>query len=157
MLKIFFKFFFSKIFFYENSFRKIFLMKIFFENFFHEHFFRENFFRKIFVMKIFFEKFFFVDNFSFYTNISFVFDVCEIMYFANFVIRNFAYCEFFVLQFWCTEKNCQFFLQFFFQRWTWIPNLKMFLFWKKVKFSLIVLLDTWNKKLFVCIKVYYSV
>ena len=26
---------------------------------------------------------------------SFVFDVCEIMYFAKFFIRNFDYCEFF--------------------------------------------------------------
>ena len=79
-------------------------------------------------MKIFFYKFFFGKNFSFHKNISakifftifsrisFVFDVCEIMYFAKFFIRNFASCEFFVLQFWCTEKKIvHFFLRFFFQ------------------------------------------
>ena len=27
------------------------------------------------------------------------------MYFAEFFIRNFAYCDFFLLQFWCTEKK----------------------------------------------------
>ena len=79
--------------------------------------------------------------FTIFSSISFVFDVCGIMYFAKSFIRNFAHCEFFFLQFWCTGKNCKFFLQFFFQRWTWILNLKRFLFWKKVKIFLIVLLD----------------
>ena len=116
----------------------------FFSNFFLRKFFSTNFFYRIF----------FGENFSFHKNISatifftifsrisFVFDVCEIMYFARFFIRNFAYCVFFrfaILVY--GKKNCKFFLRFFFQRWTWIPNLKMFLFWKKVKFSLIVLLD----------------
>ena len=65
--------------------------KICFENFF----FGKNIFYRIFFGK----------NFSFHKNIFFVFDVCEIMYFAKFFIRNFAYWEFFVLQFWCTEKK----------------------------------------------------
>ena len=68
-------------------------------------------------MKIFIIEFFFGGNFSFHKNISakivftifsrisFVVDVCEIMYFAKFFIRNFIYCEFFVLQFWCMEKK----------------------------------------------------
>ena len=85
MLKLFFKFF-SNFFF-----EKFFLWNFFFYNFS----FGENFFYRIF----------FGENFSFHKNMSFVFDVCEIMYFAKFYIRNFAYCEFFVLQFWCTENK----------------------------------------------------
>ena len=80
--------------------------------------------------------------FTIFSQISFVFDVCEIMYFAKIFIRNFAYCEFFCFAILVYgKKNCNFFLQFFFQRWTWIPNLKFFFFWNKVKFSLLVLLD----------------
>ena len=60
----------------------------------------------------------------------------EIFYSKFCLLRIFSFCNFGV-----QKKNCKFFLRFLFQRWTWIPNLKMFLFWKKVKFSLIVLLD----------------
>ena len=120
---------------------------IFFEFFFFEKIFFS------FFLQIFFIEFFFGENFSFHKNISakifftifsriyFVFDVCKIMYFAKKIIRNFAYCEFFFSKFGVRKKNCKFFLHFLFQRWTWIANLKMFLFWKKVKFSLIILLD----------------
>ena len=108
--------------------------------------FRIFFFGKLFLPK-FFRKIFFGENFSFHKNvsakifftifsgISFVFDVCEIMYFANFFIQNFAYCEFFCFAILVYgKKNCKFFLRFLFQRWTWIPNLNMFLFWKKANF-----------------------
>ena len=54
------------------------------------------------LFNIFFEFFF---SKKFFYEIFFLFDVCEIMYFAKFFIRNFAYYEFFVLQFWCTEKK----------------------------------------------------
>ena len=157
--KIFFEFFLLEKFFLQK-----FFTNIFFEFFFSKNFFCENFYLQIFFAKFFFYKFFFGENFyyriffgqnfSFHKNISakifltifsrisFVFDICEIMYFAKFFFRNFAYCEFFCFAILLYgKKNCKFFLQFFFQRWAWIPKLKMFLFWKKVKFSLIVLLD----------------
>ena len=84
----------SKDFFYENFFLQIFfLVKIFFfqfflgENFFYPIFFGENFsFHKNISATIFF---------TIFSRISFVFDVCEIMYFTQFFIRNFAYCDFF--------------------------------------------------------------
>ena len=63
------------------------------------------FFYKFFICENFFYLIFFGENFSFYKNISFVFDVCEIMYFAKFFIRNFAYCDFFVLQFSFSAMN----------------------------------------------------
>ena len=73
------------------------------------------FFRQFFFGEYFFYRIFFGENFSFHKNISSVFDVCEIMYFAKFYIRNFAYCVVFVLQFWCTEKKIvNFFYNFFF-------------------------------------------
>ena len=116
-------------------------MKFFFYNFF---FFGENFFSRIFYGEhfSFHKKISAKIFFTIFLRISFVFDVCEIMYFAKFFIRNFAYCKFFcfaILVF--GKKNCKFFLRPFFQWWTWIPNFKIFLFWKTVKFSLIVLLD----------------
>ena len=81
----------------------------FFYIFFYEIFFFYNFFAvNIFLSYFFWRKFFF------HKNISFVFDFCEIMYFAKFYIRNFGYCEFFVFQFWCIEKkNCKLFCNFF--------------------------------------------
>ena len=83
ILKIFFKFFFSK-----NFFCDFFSTNFFFgENFFYRIFFGENgSFHKNISVKIFF---------TIFSRISFVFYVCQIMYFAKFFIRNFAYCEFF--------------------------------------------------------------
>ena len=54
-------------------------MKIFFIEFF----FCENFFYRIFFCENFFYRIFFGENFFFHKNISFVFDVCEIMYSAK--------------------------------------------------------------------------
>ena len=89
--KIIFKIF-SKFFFYDNFFLQIF----FCENFYYRVFFGENFsFHKNISAKIFF---------TIFSRISFVFDVCETMYFANF----------FVLQFWCTEKKILIFFAIFF-------------------------------------------
>ena len=102
----------TELFFKYKKIAKI-IFKMFFEFFFqqifflYKFFFGENFFYKFFFLKIFIVEFFFGENFSFHKNISakiffpifsripFVFDVCEIMYFAKFFIRNFAYCEFF--------------------------------------------------------------
>ena len=72
---IFFQFFFSKNFFYDNFFYKFFLSIFFGENFS----FHKNICAKIFL--------------TIFSRIAFVFDVCEIMYFAKNFIRNFAYCE----------------------------------------------------------------
>ena len=81
---MFFKFFFPTNIFYEN-----FVLQIFFgENFFYRIFFCENFsFHKNISAKIFS---------TIFSQISFVFDFCEIIYLAEFFIRNFAYCEFFL-------------------------------------------------------------
>ena len=157
IFKIFFGFFsninrISTEFFFKYKKIAKFIFKIFFDFFskffftktlFYKFFFGENFFIEFFCRKFFFsQKYFCEDFFTILSRISFVFDVCEIMYLAKFFIRNFAYCEFFCFAILVYRKrNCKFFLRFFFQRWTWIPNLKIFLFWKKVKFSLIVLLD----------------
>ena len=46
---------------------------------------------KIFIIEFFLAKIFF----TIFSQISFVFDVCELMYIAKFFIRNFATCEFF--------------------------------------------------------------
>ena len=64
-----------------------------------------SFHKNIFFGENSFYQIFFGENLSFYKNIFFVFGICEIMHFAKFFIRNFAYCEFFVLQFLCTEKK----------------------------------------------------
>ena len=98
-----------------------------FDFFFSTNFFHENFFQQIFFGENFYYRIFFGENFSFHKNISakilftkfsrisFVFDVCEIMYFAKNFIRNFAYCEFFCFSILVWEKkNCKFFLRFFF-------------------------------------------
>ena len=81
--KLFPNFFFEKFFL-----RKFFSINFFFgENYLYRILFGENFsFYKNISAKIFF---------TIYSRISFVFDVCETMYFAKFFIRNFAYCEFF--------------------------------------------------------------
>ena len=120
-----------------------------FPNFFFEKFFSTIFFlEKIFIIEfflanIFFTKIFLRRFFSLYIRENFfciwclrnnVF--CDIFYSKFCLLRIFLFCNFGV-----RKKNTKFFLRFFFQRWTWIPNLKIFLFWKKVKFSLIVLLD----------------
>ena len=155
--KLFLKFF-SNFFLFE----KFFSIKIFFNFFFRKVFFSWQFLLSNFLWrKFFFSQKYFCDDF--FNNI-----------FGNFLciwyLRNFAYCEFFYFAILVYgKKNCKFFLQFFYQRWTWIPNLKMFLFWKKVKCFAMnsaqrkskttwkVPPDIWNKKLFVCIKVYHSV
>ena len=104
--KLFLKFFSN--FFFENFFVwKYFSTNFFFEeNVYHRIFFRENLsFYKNISAKIFF---------TILSRISFVFDVCEIMYFAEFFIRNFAYCDFFLFcNYGVRKKNCKFFLQFF--------------------------------------------
>ena len=83
-------------------------------------------------MTFFFHRIFLSRNFSFHKNISFVFDVCEIMYFAKIYIRSFAYCEVFVLQFWCTGKKI--FLQFFFLAMNLNTKFENVSFLKKSKF-----------------------
>ena len=112
ILKIF-SIFFSKInristefFFKYKKISKI-ILKKFFEFVFLKIFCTIIFFYKFFFGKNFYYRIFFGENFSFHKNISakifftiflripFVFDICEIMYFAEFFIRNFAYCEFF--------------------------------------------------------------
>ena len=130
IFKIFFEFFFEKFFL-----RTFFSTNFFFRKTFLRIFFSTNFFLvKIFLIVFFGENFSFHKNisakifFTIFSWISFVFDVCEIIYFAKLFIRNFAYCEFFCFAILVYgKKNCTFFLRFFFQRWTWIPNLKMFL------------------------------
>ena len=97
-------------------------------NFFFEKFFLRKLFSSNFVfVKIFIIEYFFGENCSFQKNISakiffttfswisFVFDVCEIMYFAKFFIRNFAYCEFFCFVILVYGKKIvHFFCDFFF-------------------------------------------
>ena len=97
MPKLFLKFFSN--FFFEQI--------IFGENFFYLIFFGENF---CFHKNIFCE-----DFFTIFSRISFVFDVCEIMYLRNFLFEILLIAIFFVLQFRCTEKKivnffCDFFL-----------------------------------------------
>ena len=81
-----------------------FLVKIFLSNFFWRKFsFHKNISAKIF--------------FTIFSRISFVFDICEIMYFAKFFIRNFACCEFFCFAILVYGKKIvNFFCDFFFQR-----------------------------------------
>ena len=82
----------SKQFFSTN----FFLVKIFLSNFFGENLsFHETIAAKIF--------------FTIFARIYFVFDVCEIMYFAKFFIRNFAYCEFFCFAILVYRKKKKFF------------------------------------------------
>ena len=53
--------------------------------------------------------------FTIFSGISFVFDVCEKMYFAKFSIRNFAYSEFFCFVILVYEKKIvNYFCDFFF-------------------------------------------
>ena len=114
------------------------IFKIFFE-FFLQTFFSTNFFLvKIFLLNFFWRKFFFSQKYfceDFFHNIFANFFCisclrnnvfCEIFYSKFCLLRVFLFCNFGV-----RKKNCTFFLRFFFQRWTWIPHLKMFLFWKK--------------------------
>ena len=120
----FFRIFFSKIFFYKF----FFWWKFFLSNFFRRKlFFTTIFFYKFFFGDNFFYRIFFGENFSFHKNISakifftifwripFVFDVCEIKYFAKFFIRNFAYCDFFrFANLMYGKKIVNFFWDFFF-------------------------------------------
>ena len=109
LTNLFLKFFFFEKFFLQKFFSNFF----FFENFFLRTLFSTNFFLvnifmiEFFLAKIFlFTKIFLWRLFSqYFREFFFLFDVCEIMYFAKFFIRNFTYCEFFVLQFWCREKK----------------------------------------------------
>ena len=94
MHKIFSKFFllfFRKLTEFSFKYKKIakIILKIFFEKFFLWNFFWKHSFYEYFFRKIFFYKFFFGENFSFHKNISFVFDVCGIMYFAKFFVQFF--------------------------------------------------------------------
>ena len=94
--------------FFSNFFRQIFFYKFFFgDNVFYRIFFGENFsFHKNICAKIFF---------TIFSGISFVFDVCVIMYFAKFFIRNFAYREFFCFAILVYGKKIvNFFCDFFF-------------------------------------------
>ena len=180
--KIFSKNLFLKNFFYANFFLKVFLLKNFFyENFFLQIFFWWNFFStNFFLVKFFFYRIFFGENFSFHKNISakifftifpriyFVFVVCEIMYFANFFIRNFAYCEFSLFgNFGVRKKKLLIFFRFFFSAMNVNTKFENVSFLKKSKifsdrtFGFLyseskstwkVPPDIWNKKLFVCIK-----
>ena len=78
-----------------------------YENFYYRIFFGENFsFHKNTSLKIFF---------TIFSRIYFVFDVCKILYFAEFFIRNFAYCDFFCFAILVYgKKNCTFFFCDFF-------------------------------------------
>ena len=81
------------------------------------------------------------DFFTTFSRISFVFDACEIMYFAKFFIRNFAYSEFFCFVILVYEKKKVNFFCDFFSAMNVNTKFENFSFLKKVKFSLIVLLD----------------
>ena len=111
-------------------------------------------FEKFFFGENFFYRIFFGETFSFHKNISakiffticsrisFVFDLYEIMYFAKFFIRIFAYCEFFCFAIVVYgKKNCKFFFVIFFSTMNMNTKFENVSFLKKVKFSLIVLLD----------------
>ena len=105
-------------------------------------------FYKFFFGKSFFRLIVFGESFSFHKNISakifftifsripFVFDVCEIKYFAKFFIWKFAYCEFFCFAILVYGKKIvNFFCVFFsdereYQIWKC-------LFWKKVKLKVV--------------------
>ena len=114
----------SKNFFYENFFLEIFfLVKILIINFFLAKIFL---FTKIFLRRFFSQYF---REFLLY-----------LMFAEQCILRNFLFeillvANFFVLQFWCAEKKLYIFLRFFFQQWTWIPNLKMCLLKKSKIFS----------------------
>ena len=115
IINIFFDFFFQKIFLWTFFFTNVILVKILLSNFFGENLS----FHKTICAKIFF---------TIFSRISFEFDVCEIMYFAECFIRNFAYCEFFcfailvygkiIVNFFCDfffsdERECQIWKCFF--------------------------------------------
>ena len=102
------------------------IIKIFFKLFCFVHFFYENFsFHKNISAKI---------VFTIFSRISFVFDVCEIMYFAKFFIVNFAYCKLFCFcNFGVRKKNCKFFLRFFFSALNVSTEVENFSFLKKSK------------------------
>ena len=94
-------------------------------NFYYRIFFGENFsFHKNISAKIFF---------TIFSRVSFVSDVCEIMYFAKFFIRNFAYCEFFCFAILVYGKKSKFFLQFFFSATNVNTKFENFSFLKKSK------------------------
>ena len=132
MQKLFSKFFFSKnnqilteFFFKYKKIAKI-IFKIFLKNFSYGNFFLQIFFWwKFFLSNFFWRKFFFSQKYffeDFFHNI-----------FANFFciwcLLNNVFCEIFYSKF-CLLRiflccNFEIFFPIFFQRWTWIPNLKM--------------------------------
>ena len=129
---------FFSIFFPKNFFMDIFFYKCYFgENFVIEFFWRKFVFSQNYLCEDFFHNIFanFVWIWCLRNNV-----FCRMFYSKLCLLRIFLFCNFGV-----RKNNCQFFLRFFFQRWTRMPNLKMFLFWKKVKFSLIVLLDFFTR------------
>ena len=96
------------MFFFQKLFLRKFCSTIFFfsESFYYRIFFGGNFFfYKNIPAKIFF---------TIFSRISFVFDVCEIMYVAKKFIRNFAYCKFFCFAILVNgQKIVNFFAMFF--------------------------------------------
>ena len=64
---------------------------------------------------------------------SFVFDVCEIMYFAKFLIQNFAYCEFFCFAILVYGKKIVNFFAIFFSAMNVNTKFENFSFLKKSK------------------------
>ena len=83
-------------------------------------------------MKIFlFTKYFCEDFFTIFSQISFVFHVCEINLYCEMFSEILLIANYFILQFWCTEKNCKFFIKnFFFQKLTEFNRL--FFKYKKI-------------------------
>ena len=110
MPKLFWNFF--RIFFSKNFFTKIFFEFFFFEKFFLRKLFSTNcFLVKIFIIEFFLAKI----VFTIFSRMSFVFDVCEIMYVAKNFIRNFAFREYFCFKILVYGKKIvNFFCDFFF-------------------------------------------
>ena len=108
------------------------IFKMFFEFFFSNIFFNNFFFGENFFIEFFWRKFFFSQNisvkifFTIFPRISVAFDVYEIMYFAKF---------------WSTEKKLLIFFAIFFLTMYVNTKFENVSFLKKVKFSLIVLLN----------------
>ena len=122
-----------------KMFRFFFSNKIFYEHFF----FGENFFIEFFLAKIFFSQKYFSEDFfhNIFSNFFCIWYLrnnvfCEIFYSEFCLLRIFLFCNFSV-----RKKNCKCFLRFFFSAINVNTKFENFLFWKKVKFFLIVLLD----------------
>ena len=138
---------FSKFFFFENqpNCNRIFFeihknCQHYFNNFFRIFFFEKFSFGQNFYYRIFFGENFVVHKnisakifFTIFSRICFVFDVCGIMYFAKFFIRNFAYCEFFCFAILMYDKKIVNFFCVFFSAMNVNTKFKNVSFLKKSK------------------------